>query len=375
MGVGVTAAEQVRTFAPGRVNLIGEHVDYNDGIVLPIAIERGCTATVSTRTDGLLVITSAQRTKASVQVSMADLAPAAVTGWAAYPAGAVWAVLDGAAPTSSGLSVHVNSDVPSGAGLSSSAALTCSVATAVNALLRLGLAPRDLARCAQRAENAFVGVPTGAMDQVASTLAVVGHALMFDVRDDTVTPVRYALPGTALLVIDTGVHHALVDGGYAQRRAACERAAALLGVRSLRGVVDVTALNALLGQPDADELLTRSRHVVSEIARVPVAADALARGDAGALGALMCASHASLRDDFAVSCVELDTAVDAAMAAGALGARMTGGGFGGSAIALVPEAYVARVTTAVMGAFSEAGFAAPRIWPVRPGGGARVLAG
>ena len=349
MGVGVTAAEQVRTFAPGRVNLIGEHVDYNDGIVLPIAIERGCTATVSTRTDGLLVITSAQRTKASVQVSMADLAPAAVTGWAAYPAGAVWAVLDGAAPTSSGLSVHVNSDVPSGAGLSSSAALTCSVATAVNALLRLGLAPRDL--------------------------AVVGHALMFDVRDDTVTPVRYALPGTALLVIDTGVHHALVDGGYAQRRAACERAAALLGVRSLRGVVDVTALNALLGQPDADELLTRSRHVVSEIARVPVAADALARGDAGALGALMCASHASLRDDFAVSCVELDTAVDAAMAAGALGARMTGGGFGGSAIALVPEAYVARVTTAVMGAFSEAGFAAPRIWPVRPGGGARVLAG
>lgn len=355
-----------RAWAPGRVNLIGEHVDYNEGIVLPIAIDRGCLAMVSSREDNRLVIRSAQHPAESVDVMMGDLAPGAVTGWGGYAAGAVWSM---EVPPARGLDVLIDADVPAGAGLSSSAAVTCSVAMAVDSLVGGGHSRREIARRAQRAENDFVGVPTGSMDQVVSMLAQADHALRFDVQNDTVEQVPFSLPGMTLIVIDTRARHELIDGGYASRRAACEQAAGILKVRSLREVSSVDALSSL-----PPELLRRARHVVREIWRVEESVAALRAGDAQTFGELMTASHASLRDDFEVSCPELDVAVASACAAGAIGARMTGGGFGGSAIALVPTPKCDSVADHIRQEFATRGFATPQILHVRPGSGARAEA-
>ena len=355
-----------RAWAPGRVNLIGEHVDYNEGIVLPIAIDLGCLASVSSREDNRLVIRSAQHPAEAVDVMMGDLAPGAVTGWGAYAAGAVWAM---DLPSARGLDVLIDADVPAGAGLSSSAAVTCSVAMAVNALVDGGHGRREIARRAQRAENDFVGVPTGSMDQVVSMLAQADHALRFDVQHDTVEHVPFSLPSMTLIVIDTRARHELIDGGYASRRAACEHAASILGVRSLREISSVNALSSL-----PPELLPRARHVVREIRRVEESVAALRAGDAQTFGNLMTDSHASLRDDFEVSCPELDVAVASSCDAGAIGARMTGGGFGGSAIALVPTSTYGAVVDHIRRAFATHGFAAPQILAVRPGSGARAVA-
>lgn len=360
--------------APGRVNIIGEHTDYNGGLVLPMAIHLGVTATVDPRADRLLVMRSAQVPDEVVALDLGGLAPGCCSGWAAYVAGAVWSV--GLEHPLRGLDITIDGDVPLGAGLSSSAAVECAVVVAVAAALGVDAPRRELARWAQRAENEFVGVPTGSMDQVASMMGAAGSALLYDVRADTVEPVPadVAAHGAEFLVIDTRASHALVDGGYADRRATCERAAELLGVHELREVIDLdAALATLASSADGDRLTRRTRHVVTETARVLDAVVALREGDLPRLGMLMLASHASLRDDFEVSCPELDTAVDAAMAAGAIGARMTGGGFGGSAIVLLPRAARAAVIDGVTAAFAARGFTAPAPIPVTAAAGASVI--
>ncbi|MGW3076552.1 MULTISPECIES: galactokinase [unclassified Kitasatospora] len=355
--------------APGRVNLIGEHTDYNLGFVLPIALPQTVRAQAARREDGLLRLWSAQGGEL-VTLPVDDLAPGSVPGWAGYPAGVVWALREAGHPVG-GADLRLDSDVPSGAGLSSSAALECVVAAACNDLYGLGIPATELAVLAQRAENAFVGVPCGIMDQMASLCCRPGAALFLDSRDLTMhhVPVDLAGAGLALLVLDTRVKHDLGDGAYAALRAGCERAAALLGLPALRSLQPSALADALTRLPS--ELVPLVRHVVTENARVEAAVARLDAGDLAALGPILTAGHASLRDDYRVSCPETDLAVEAALAAGAHGARMTGGGFGGSVIALVDAAAAERVAAEVTAAFRDAGYAEPRTLTAVPAEGAR----
>jgi len=380
--------------APGRVNVIGEHTDYNDGFMLPIALPHAARVAAARRDDGLLRLHSAQYAASAevgvAEVLVADLAPGTVQGWAAYPAGVVWALRE-AGHRVGGADLHLDSDVPTGAGLSSSAALECAVATAYNDLYRLGLTPPQLALLAQRAENAYVGVPCGILDQLASSCCAQGAALFVDARslDTRQVPLDLAAHGLVLLVIDTQVKHAHADGAYAERRRGCERSAELLGVAALRDVPS-TGLDAALARLPEGELRALTRHVVTEDARVqqvvalldaphaPDAPDVPHAGDAPGerlrrIGPILTAGHASMRDDFAISCIETDLAVDTALGAGALGARMTGGGFGGSIIALAERDDADRITAAVADAFADQGWAAPRAFTAVPGPGARRL--
>jgi galactokinase len=353
--------------APGRANLIGEHTDYNQGWVLPFALDLGVTVAAGRRGDGLLAIRSRQAPGTPADLQLAALAPGAVTGWAAYPAGVAWALREAGHPLAGGASMAIDSDLPQGAGLSSSAALECAAALALDGLHGLGLPRPQLATLAQRAENDFVGVPSGIMDQSASLLSRAGHALLLDCRTGVTAdvPLDPAAAGLALLIVDTGARHALGDGRYAQRRSECEQAAARLGVGSLR---DVTS-PAEVGRLDDPVLRRRARHVVTENGRVKQAVALLTRGDLAGVGPLLYASHASLRDDFEVSWPEADVAVDAAMAAGALGARMMGGGFGGSALALVPAGQRA-VGAAITAEFARRGWPSPAFFPAVPSAGA-----
>ncbi|MFD9814582.1 galactokinase [Streptomyces sp. NPDC059080] len=361
--------------APGRVNLIGEHTDYNDGFVLPFALTDTTLAAAAPRTDGTLRLHSGDVPGGVVEVPADALEPGRDLGWAAYPAGVVWAMRDAGLPVG-GVDLHLDSTVPTGAGLSSSAALEVATALALDGLYGLGLDRRELARLAQRAENAFVGVPCGIMDQTAAARCTTGHALLLDTRDLTARQVPFDLTGHGLrlLVVDTRVRHALADGAYAERRAGCERAARHLGLPALRDIAHAQLPDALaeLGElPDVQPLV---RHIVTENHRVQEVIARLDAGEPRAVGPLLTAGHASLRDDFAVSCAELDLAVDTALAAGALGARMTGGGFGGSAIALAEDAAAREITEAVHAAFTAAGHAAPRVFTARPGPGAHRTA-
>jgi galactokinase len=358
--------------APGRVNLIGEHVDYNDGLVLPFALTHRTFAAVAARDDGVVAARSMQ-SDGSLSEPVDRLEPGSMTEWPAYVAGVMWVLREDDHDVR-GMDVLLDGRVPVGAGLSSSAALECSVALAAAELSGLDLDAPALAKVAQRAENDFVGVPCGLMDQMASMVCTAGHALQYDVRSEQAEQVPFS-PGEAgigLIVIDTSVKHSVGDGAYADRRSTCEAAAKTLGVASLRDVPE-NGLHDALAQLTGDAV-PRVRHVVTEIARVGAATDALRGAEWQQLGELMTASHVSLRDDYEVSAVELDTAVDAALHAGALGARMTGAGFGGSAIALVPLDGVDEVSSAVTRAFAAHGFAAPKIFPAEPGAGAaRVL--
>jgi galactokinase len=353
--------------APGRVNLIGEHTDYNDGFVLPFAIGTGVCVAAAPRGDGLLALSSRQAPGADVTVPLDALEPGSLSGWAAYPAGVAWALRE-AGYFTGGASLAVDADLPLGAGLSSSAALECAVALALTELSGRSVARTQLAALARHAENDFVGAPTGIMDQSAVLLCETGHALLLDCRSDigTAVPLDPGAAGLALLVIDTRARHALTDGGYAARRQACEEAARELGVPSLRDVTDSSALAGL------DPLLRRrARHVVTENARVLATASLLRAGRLGSAGPLLTASHASLRDDFEVSWPEADTAVQSALDAGALGARMTGGGFGGSVIALVPADRDEQVRSAVTQQFTRTGWPEPACTVVVPSAGAR----
>jgi galactokinase len=355
--------------APGRVNLIGEHTDYNDGFVLPFAIEARTRVAAAARDDGVLRMRSAQQPTGDVAVPVDDLAPGTPDGWGSYVAGIIWAARRSGHAVG-GMDVLVDGRVPLGGGLSSSHALECGVALAVNDIFELGLDTQELALLTQRAENDFVGAPTGLMDQLASLGCTAGHALFLDTRTlrSEQIPLDPAADNLTLLVVDTRVHHELGDGSYGDRRSGCEEAARQLGVESLRDVPADGLDDRLSGLPD--DLRRRARHVVGENDRVLAAVSAIKARDWPALGKLLDASHASLRDDYEVSCAELDSAVDAAVAAGALGARMTGGGFGGSAIALVPDARVAAVRSAVADAFETRGWQSPRTFSVTPSAGA-----
>ncbi|WP_282203197.1 galactokinase [Kitasatospora fiedleri] len=355
--------------APGRINLIGEHTDYNEGFVLPAALPHATRVAARRRSDGLVRLFSAQGDGAVAEFAVDGLAPGSVSGWAAYPAGVFWALAEAGHPVG-GADLAFDSDVPSGAGLSSSAALECATALALDELYGLGLDAPGRALLAQRAENAYVGVPCGALDQMASSCCVAGHAYFLDTRTLAGRQVPLDLPavGLSLLVIDTRVKHDLGDGAYAGLRAGCERAAGLLGVRALRdlGVAELAAAQERLPA----ELRPLVRHVVTEDQRVLDAIALLDAGDPRALGPVLTAGHASLRDDYRVSCPETDLAVAAANAAGALGARMMGGGFGGSVLALVDTDRLAEVERAVREAFAAAGYADPHAFPAVPSQGA-----
>ncbi|MCX5192867.1 galactokinase [Streptomyces sp. NBC_00249] len=381
-----TPAESARTFtelygghpdgiwyAPGRVNIIGEHTDYNDGFALPMALPRTTRVAARRRDDGLLRLHSTRGGGRITELRVPDLAPGTVEGWARYPAGTVWALAEAGHPVG-GADLHIDSTVPTGAGLSSSAALECAVAVAYDALYGLGLPGPELARTAQRAENAFAGVPCGVMDQMASLCCVEGAALHLDSRtlEHRQVPFDLTAHDLTLLVLDTRVQHDLADGAYAALRAGCERAARLLGLPALRDLPADRLPEALAGLPAG--LAPLVRHVVTENARVAEAEALLAAGDTRALGPLLTAGHASLRDDYRVSCAETDLAVDTAVAAGALGARMTGGGFGGSVIALTPAALARAVTEAVTTAFARAGHRPPAVLEAVPSQGAGRLA-
>jgi len=355
--------------APGRVNLIGEHTDYNDGFALPFAIRPAVYVAAAARPDGLLALASRQR-GAAAPVAARALTPGHPAGWAAYPAGVAWA-MHAAGYGLGGASLAVDADLPAGAGLSSSAALECAAGLALADLYEAEIPRPELAALGRRAENEFVGVPTGLMDQMAVLLCEPAHALLLDCRTGMGTPVPLdiAAAGLELLLIDTRTGHALSDGGYADRRRACEDAARALGARSLREVDDETAADRL-GDP---VLRRRARHVITENRRVLAAVGLLRAGRPGAVGPLLTASHVSLRDDFEVSWPEADAAVQAANDAGACGARMTGGGFGGSVIALVPAAAAVAVGAAVTASFAAAGWPPPVVTAAEPVAGASRL--
>ncbi len=357
--------------APGRVNLIGEHTDYNRGLVLPVALAHATYAAVAARTDGVVRIASGDDGEPWTG-SIDAVGPGDVDGWAAYVAGVLWALREDGFDVP-GMDVVVHGTVPLGAGLSSSAALECSVALAVCGLLGLPVDDdlrQRLLRACMRAETEVAGAPTGGMDQSISLLAQADTALLidFDSDDSTAVPLGLADAGLTLLVTDTRVQHALVDGGYAARRADCEAAADALGVPSLRQAT----LDSVAGLSD-ERVRRRATHIVTEIARVTETVDALAAADWPAVGRLFAASHLSMRDDFEISCPELDLVVATAIEAGAVGARMTGGGFGGSAIALVPTERVDAVVRAIDVAFVAAAFRAPQHLLAEPSGPAAVV--
>ncbi|MYS36089.1 galactokinase [Streptomyces sp. KhCrAH-43] len=363
--------------APGRVNLIGEYTDFNDGFVMPLALPHTARAAVARRTDGELRLHSTDVPGGVVRLRVDGLTPHEGHGWAAYPAGVVWALRE-AGHKITGADIQLTSTVPTGAGLSSSAALEVVTGLALNDLFGLGLDAAELAVIAQRAENAFVGVPCGVMDQMASACCTEGHALHLDTRDlgRRQVPFDLAAHGLRLLVVDTRVKHALGDGAYAERRAGCEEGARLLGIGTLRDLPyeELDAALGRLAEAGADESVVRYvRHVVGDNQRVEQVIALLDAGDVRAAGPVLTAGHHSLRDDLRVSCVELDLVVDAANAAGALGARMTGGGFGGSAIVLVEEAQADTVTKSVLEAFTSAGYGTPGVFPAVPSAGARRL--
>jgi len=359
-----------RWIVPGRVNLIGEHLDYNGGAALPIAIDRATTVKVRVRDDDTVNVWTTQHGGDNASFDL-TVTPGEVQGWAAYVAGTVWA-LGEAGHRLRGADLVVESDLPAGAGLSSSAALTCGVASALTDVAGLDLAAMDLALAAQRAENDFVGMPCGLMDQLAVLLGEEGRAVHVDASTEPPTtglvPIDWGAHDLTLAVIATGAHHALADGEYASRRRECEAAAAELGLEHLAQA----GPDAVVRLTD-ETLKRRARHVLTESARVRGAVTALARHEWTQLGAILTASHASLRDDFEVSCPELDEAVEAALGAGALGARMTGGGFGGSTIALLPPTRVDELRARVEARYQALGWRRPEVFVVSPGPGAHLL--
>ncbi|MFC8040409.1 galactokinase [Paenarthrobacter sp. NPDC057355] len=358
--------------APGRVNLIGEHTDYNEGFVLPFAIDRTAKVALRVRDDSTVRMLSTFGGHGMVEADLEGLEPGSGDGWSRYPLGVAWALQERGV-TVPGFDLLLDSDVPLGAGLSSSHAIECAVISALNELTGAGFEPEELVLATQRAENVFVGAPTGIMDQSASLRGAKGHAVFLDCRDQHVELVPFDAEASdlVLLVIDTKVSHSHADGGYASRRASCELGAEILGVKTLRDV-GVERLEEASGLMD-ETTLKRVRHVVTENDRVLQTVEVLGAQGPASIGPLLDASHVSMRDDFEISCPELDLAVATAKENGAIGARMTGGGFGGSAIALTPVGRERQVRDAVVRSFTEAGFTTPDIFTVTPAAGALRL--
>jgi galactokinase len=357
--------------APGRVNLIGEHTDYNDGFVFPFAIDRRTVGALALREDRVVRIASSFADRV-VQTSLAELGPGAERGWQNYPLGVAWALgqLGADLDAVPGFDLYLDSSVPVGAGLSSSAAIESATAVALNDVWRLDLDRKALVRAGHIAENEVVGAPTGILDQSASLLGRADSGIFIDCRsfETDVIPLGFDEAGLEVLVMDTKVEHEHAAGGYAARRASCEAGARALGVESLR---DVTIADLPRARDILDgETFRRVRHVVTENQRVLDTVRTLREQGPRAIGDLMDASHRSLRDDFEVSVPQLDLAVEISQNYGAIGARMTGGGFGGSAIALVPHELVSQVEASVDAAFAEHGYAQPDLFAVVPSAGA-----
>ncbi|MFE9959461.1 galactokinase [Micromonospora sp. NPDC005299] len=362
-----------RWAAPGRVNLIGEHTDYNDGFVLPFALPLRTVVAAAVADDGRWSVWS-ELDDEPVEFGPAEAdEPGGVDGWAAYVAGVVWA-LRAAGHDVPGARLAIASDVPVGSGLSSSAAIEAAVLAALVELGGLDLPADRWPRLAQRAENDYVGAPTGIMDQSAVIRGRSGHALFLDCRTEEVEQIPFDLDaaGLAVLVVDSHAPHRHADGEYAARRKSCERAAKALGVAALRDVATAD-LDAALARLDDSETRRRVRHVVTEDQRVLDTVELLRAGRVRDIGPLLTASHASMRDDFEITVPEIDTAVEAALAAGAYGARMTGGGFGGCVLALVDADAADAVAAAVAAAYADRGFAAPGTLTVLPSPGATRL--
>jgi galactokinase len=358
--------------APGRVNLIGEHTDYNEGFVLPFAINRRTIVALGLREDGVARVASSF-TDEVAEIELAPLSPGQLGGWAAYPLGVAWALGQHGADLAAvpGFDIYIESDIPVGAGLSSSAAIESAVALALNDVWQLGLDRQTLARAGQLAENKVVGAPTGIMDQSASLLGHRDAAVFLDCRSlkSQIIPLGFDAAGLALLIMDTGITHEHATGSYRDRRASCELGAQLMGVSSLRDLTvdDLPRARDLLD----DVTFRRVRHVITENQRVLDTVAALETEGPRSIGELLDASHRSMRDDFEISIPELDLAVETAIENGAIGARMTGGGFGGSAIALVAIEDVSRVQVAIDGAFAEHAKSVPQTFVVRPSEGAK----
>ena len=355
--------------APGRVNLIGEHTDYNEGFVFPFAIDRQTFAAISLREDNLIRVASGFSAETH-EIDVLEIKKDPANQWAAYPFGVAWAIMEISSAVPTGFDCYIESDVPVGAGLSSSAAIECSVGVALNELWKANLSKTELAKAGQLAENVIVGAPTGIMDQSASLLGKKDHGVFLDCKtlESEVVELGFAKDGLELLIIDTKVAHRHADGGYASRRAACELAAKIMGVPSLRHLTSTDL-------PKAQEVLDdttfrRMRHVVTENERVLETIKRLKDLGPRSIGNLMYASHDSMRDDFEISVDELDEAVSTAKSLGAIGARMTGGGFGGAAIALVESKKIEEISKAIRLAFNQRGFEEPNIFAVTAADGA-----
>jgi len=350
--------------APGRVNLIGEHTDYNHGLCLPVALPHSTYAAVGRRSDNLVRVGS-EIADAPWVTTLDQLGPEQTKGWWSYVSGVLWAMRQDDIEIN-GVDIFVHSTVPLGAGLSSSAALECAVAIAMWSIAGLDANGVDRARLVElciRAETDVAGAPTGGMDQSAALLSEAGKALLIDFNEPSATSVDLHLieAGLEILVVDSGVSHALIDGGYGARRADCEAAARTLGVPSLR---QVTA--AMIEGVEDRRVRRRARHVVTEIERVRRTVDAIETSDFAAIGEYFAASHASLRDDFEVSCPELDLIVETLTSSGAIGARMTGGGFGGSAVSLIASEHIDKAAEDVRRAFVDQDWKTPQFLKVAP---------
>ncbi len=359
--------------APGRVNLIGEHTDYNDGFVLPIAIDRAVWIALRTRTDERVYAGSLNFQQAK-SFSLAGFRNENA-GWAEYLKGVAWAMQE-AGLRLRGWEGVVAGDVPIGAGLSSSAALEMAVASAFAAVSGLPWDAATMAQLGRRAENEWVGMRCGIMDQMISAAGREGHALLIDCRTLQTEAVPLP-PGTVVVVLDTAVRRGLVDSAYNERRAQCEAAALFLGVKALR---DATLDQLLAARPARSQLsldevtFRRARHVITENARTLEAAEAMRRGEAAELGQLMIAGHASLRDDFEVSIPQMDAMVECAIRQeGCFGARMTGGGFGGCAVALVEDGHAATFAEDVAACYRNATGLESSIYVCTASAGAEVV--
>jgi len=352
--------------APGRANLIGEHTDYNNGFVFPFGIDRRTYVALSPRKDMLCRVSSALDSK-TYEYEISKKMPKGMD-WALYPLGVAWVMRESA---KCGFDAYIVSDVPVGAGLSSSAAIECSVGTALNDIWSAGKSRQEIALIGQKAENEVVGAPTGIMDQTASILSQKDAAVMIDCQslETELVPLGLASQGLTVAVIDTKVAHRHSDGGYRSRRDACEKGAKKMGAESLRELSEQDL--AQMEEKLDDVTFRRCKHVVTENRRVLDAVEALKKGELARLGELLLQSHASMRDDFEISVVELDTAVELAMEVGAVGARMTGGGFGGAAIAIIDEAKMELLREHCKAIFAKKGFAEPNVFSVAPSDGAR----
>ena len=359
---------EVIAAAPGRVNLVGEHVDFLDGFVLPFAMKDLTIAAISKNNDAVIRVASQQRSGEIFEVAVEKLEPLTGEPWTRYPIGVVWAL-----GIKSGLNILIDGQVPLGAGLSSSAALESSVATALNHLFDLKISKPNLSLAAQRAENVYVGMPCGIMDQSVSIMAHEGFALLIDCRDLSTQDIEFNIEpaGLELLVVDTQVHHALVDGGYAQRRASCEKAVAVLGITSLR---DISVEDFVARKAELDPTTySRAFHGVSEMRRVLDGVAALKKNDFETFGKIVTQCHQSLRDNYTISCPELNVAVDTALKFGSLGSRLIGGGYGGSAISLNKKSDTEKIKEEISKAFLANNFTPPRFFTSQPSAGARLI--